>query len=71
MAYPKLTYAFELGLRFSQFAKSSEYLIQVAQEIIRKRREAQNDPAFVKVWFTMSALRKWVSEWAFTLQHCI
>jgi len=59
VAYPKLNYAFEFWLRFSQFAKSSEYLIQVAQEIIRKRREAQHDAAFVKVRmvYTLSAIQ--------------
>ena len=46
-----LNYAMELGIRFSEFAKSGQYLIQVAQEMIRKRREAQHDAAFVKVWF--------------------
>ena len=51
VAYPKLNYALEFGLRFSQFVKSSQYLIKVAQEMIRKRREAQNDTAYVKVWF--------------------
>ena len=51
VAYPKLNYAMEFGLRFSQFGKSGQYLIQVAQEMIRKRREAQRDGPFVKVWF--------------------
>ena len=51
VAYPKLNYALELGLRFSQFFKSSQYLIKVSQEIIRKRREAQRDAAYVKVWY--------------------
>ena len=51
VAYPKLNYALELGLRFSQFSKSSQYLIKVAQEIVRKRREAQDDAAYVKVWY--------------------
>ena len=51
VAYPKLNYALEFGLRFSQFSKSSQYLIKVAQEIVRKRREAQHDAAYVKVWY--------------------
>ena len=51
VAYPKLNYLLELGLRFSQFFKSSQYLIKVSQEIIRKRREAQRDAAYVKVWY--------------------
>ena len=60
MAYPKLNYALELGLRFSQFVKSSQYLIQVAQEMIRKRRDTQRDAAFVKVRmvYTSSALHE-------------
>ena len=54
MAFPALNYAMELGIRFSEFAKSGQYLIQVAQEMIRKRREAQqHDAPFVKVWSAM------------------
>ena len=49
VAYPMLNYALELGLRFSQFNTSSQYLIKVAQEMIRKRRLSQDDGPFVKV----------------------
>ena len=68
VAYPKLNYLLEFGLRFSQFGKSGHYLIKVAQEMIRKRREAQRDAAFVKVW---SAKPIYISEWACALQTCI
>ena len=55
-----LNYPMELGIRFSEFAKSGQYLIQVAQEMIRKRREAQRDGPFVKVRmvYTLSAILK-------------
>ena len=54
-----LNYPMELGIRFSEFAKSGQYLIQVAQEMIRKRREAQRDGPFVKVRmvYTLSAIQ--------------
>ena len=57
VAFPKLNYAMELGIRFSQYAKSGQYLIQVAQEMIGKRRDTQRDAAYVKVRmvYTLSA----------------
>ena len=38
-----------MSLYFSKFAKSSEYLISVSKEIIRKRREAK-DAVKVRDW---------------------
>ena len=63
-----LNYALELGLQFTQFGKSSQYLIKVAQEMIRKRRQSQDDSAYVKVclFYVSSALLQSVNRWVFS-----
>ena len=49
VAFPLVQYAVDIGVRLSKFSKSSDYLVNVAKEIIRKRRESKKEPTYVKV----------------------
>ena len=51
VAFPLVQYVVDIGVRLSKFSKSSDYLVTVAKEIIRKRRELKKDPTYVKVCY--------------------
>ena len=49
VAFSVVQHIVELMIHWSSYSKSCDYLVGVAKEIIRKRRESMNDPTHVKV----------------------
>ena len=49
MAFSPLSFVMERALRYSEVQKSSDYIVDVAQEMIRKRKEERKDPAKKRV----------------------